>query len=260
MTATTVQPGPDPTDLVGLEVRLGSADAHHARSVLRSRPGEDCEVAEPGGRVFVGVFLEVGREVVVRLLQELPSPPPERSVVTLVQALPALRKVDEIVEKGTEVGVARFVLVAASGSPRVAPARLAERVERWSRIAREAAKQSRQVAVPTVEAAASLEAAASTVGVPGSWSIMLDPAADVHLGDLLAERLGALPGARAEEAPSEPVDLSLWVGPEGGWSDDERRLLVVSGVRHATLGWRVLRTETAGPVAAALARFALGDR
>ncbi len=265
-----------PSDLagaVGREITLNSGDAHHARRVLRSRAGEGAElVLEPGGRVLEGVFVEVGDAVVVRVEAVAPAPPPARADILLVQGLPEPRKVDEIVEKGTEVGVDSFLVVPAAGSPAVPVARLGERATRWTRVAREAARQSRQLKAPRVEVASSLGAARERAAAEGRLSIVLDPWGMVSLAEALDSVSPA--GPRGTSAPTSggaaarpdtpedgapPLLLALWVGPEGGWSDDERAAFAQAGMASATLGRRVLRTETAGPVAAAVCRFALRD-
>jgi 16S rRNA (uracil1498-N3)-methyltransferase len=120
-------------------------------------------------------------------------------------------------------------------------------VSRWERITREAAKQSKQLAVPAVIVAASLDAALDLVARAECVSLVCEPA-----GGLTAAQ--ALPGAVTGGS------VALWVGSEGGWSEAERaRFEALEGVRLVTLGRRILRTETAGPVAAALVHFIAGD-
>lgn len=233
---------------VGLVVTLGESDAHHARTVLRSQVGDPCELVFPAaaGVLAEAVFEDVGRRVCARVTAVLPVPP-QRVRLLLVQALPQPRKVDEVIEKGTEVGFDSFLVVPASGSPRVPREKLEARVARWRVIAGEAAKQSRQPAVPAVRTAASLEEALELTRSEGWEQVVLTPDADDHLGDVLAAEAGAT------------GRWAVWVGPEGGWSARELEVLRAAGVRPAWLGSRVLRTETAGPVAGALARYALSD-
>jgi 16S rRNA (uracil1498-N3)-methyltransferase len=268
----------------GTRLKLCVADAHHVRSVLRARPGDPCEVVllpppaapersaaaiDPGAAAAAGVtaeprvpglpttppglfaaahIAEIGRDAVVVELDEAPQPTADDRVrVVLCQALPQLSRVDELLEKGTEVGVAAFVLFPADGSPRIAADRLGDRISRWERITREAAKQSKQMVVPPVRVAASLDAAVDLVARAG-------------LASLVCEPLGGLTAAEALPPAVTGGSVALWVGPEGGWSDGERaRFEALEGVRLVTLGRRILRTETAGPVAAALAHFVAGD-
>ena len=237
-------------DSVEREVALSAADAHHARRVLRARPGDLCElVVESTGALLRGAFVQVGDAVVVRVDEVCPAPTVPRPGVALLQALPDPRKVDEIVEKGTEVGVDLFLIAPVSASPPVPVDRLIERATRWRRIAREAAKQSRRLTIPVVDVAATLSAAGEYLK-EGDWkSLVLDPA----VGRPLKAVLGQV------SRRGSPARVALWVGPESGWSDEERAWFEQEGLPVATLGQEVLRTETAGPVAAAVCRFALGD-
>ncbi|MCL5942560.1 MAG: RsmE family RNA methyltransferase [Actinobacteria bacterium] len=280
--------------IAGREATLPADDAHRARKVLRARAGEPCEVVlEPYGVLVPAEFVAVGERVRVRL--GVPEPyagtPPVH--VTLVQALPEPRKMDLVVEKGTEVGVDAFVVVPADGSPALPRDRLRERVERWRRVARQAAKQSRQLGVPVVETAASLQEArdrlAASAGGDGvrPAGVVLQPGAAESLESWLDRQRAVLAGAPpAPPAPTAPpvwpvwpaaaaapvpaalapfappppaLALALWVGPEGGWSAGEIGRFAAWGLSLAGLGRRVLRTETAGPVGVAVVRFSLGD-
>lgn len=265
----------------GLELPVLAEDAYHARTVLRARVGEACEVVlEPHGLLAGATFSRVGKVVAVRLGPLVPYPGGTRIHLTLVQALPAARKMDLVMEKGTEVGVDAFVVVPAEGSPPVPAERLRDRLERWRRVAREAARQSRQLAVPTVRAAGNLEQVQALLGGggrledvvgAGQGQAVLEPAAGQGLQSwlegrrrLLAGLVAAfpdgLPAALHPYLPPEPAQrLVVWVGPEGGWSAGERECFAASGLPLVTLGRRVLRTETAGAVAAAVVRFCLGD-
>ena len=173
-----------------------------------------------------------------------------------MQGLPQPRKVDEVVEKGTEVGVDAFLIVLAAGSPRVPLERLDARGARWRAVAAEAAKQSKQLAIPEIRTAVSVGAALDSVRSEGWRSVVLTPSATRHLGSVLRGGTGAAGGEQPDEGP---LRWALWVGPEGGWSPAEVDLLTAAGCSLATLGSRVLRTETAGLVGAALSRYALAD-
>jgi 16S rRNA (uracil1498-N3)-methyltransferase len=229
----------------GLVVDLDDTDAHHACTVLRSRIGDPCELVFSNPAALAdAVFAEVGRRVSVRVtaVRQAPS---QRVRLLLVQALPQPRKVDQVIEKGTEVGFDSFLVAPAAGSPDVPLEKLEARSARWRAIAGEAAKQSKQPAVPQVRVAASLEAAVELVRAEGWVSVVLTLGEAAHLGDVLAG--------------SGESRWALWVGPEGGWEPEELETLLHAGVRPVGLGSRVLRTETAGPVAGALARYVLSD-
>lgn len=244
----------------GSVVELDPTDARHARTVLRSRSGDPCELAFSAPAVVAdAVFAEVGSTVTARVtaVRETPA---RRVELLLVQALPQPRKVDEVIEKGTEVGFDSFLVVPAEGSPAVPGAKLEARSARWRAIAREAAKQSRQPAVPEVRVAGSLRAALDLTRAEGWAGVVLTPGEEPHFGDLLGDLSGDLSGdPSGVAAPGTATRWAVWVGPEGGWTAEELGLLRTGGVRTAGLGSRILRTETAGPVAGALARYVLSD-
>jgi 16S rRNA (uracil1498-N3)-methyltransferase len=240
----------------GLVVALDDTDARHARTVLRSRSGDPCELAFSDPDVLAeAVFVEVGGRVTARVTG-VSIPRPRGVRLLLVQALPQPRKVDEVIEKGTEVGFDSFLVVPTLGSPDVPRDKLEGRVMRWRAVAREAAKQSRQPAVPEVRTAPSLKAALELTQEEGWAAVVLTPGAESHLGDVLGAAGRGIPGAGDSEGA---VRWAVWVGPEGGWTSEEVDTLRAGGARVAGLGSRVLRTETAGPVAGALARYVLSD-
>lgn len=236
-------------NLVGLELRLSETDAHHALHVLRLAAGERCEVVV-GSRVFWAEFCGDAKEPRVRLGDELlgaEAGARYQIEVGLVQAITKPPLIDYVIEKGTEVGASFFVLVASQASGKGAFLRASERLSRWRRIAEEASKQSKQVVVPRVELAASCVEAGEYLGAGGCQSLVLDPGAACSIRDELQVLAAA------------PSSLALWIGPESGWTEGELEQFSRLGMRLVKLGQSVLRAETAGPVAVALARFFLGD-
>ena len=299
----------------GARVRLGPEDARHVRTVLRAGAGDPAEVVLEPWRLLVPAEVDtVGPEVILRVLsaaeaaagpaggpaeaesaaewarpQAAEAAPAETLLVALVQGVPQPSAVDVIVEKGTEVGVDLFVLVPVQGSPPLPVARLRGRLERWRRVANDAAKQSKQLARPAVRVVESLEAAARTLaaaaeqqggaslGLPGPAAVRavaLEPSAPATLRQLLeggpdglaAARLLATPpatmspGGPQTAAGARPARdlLVLWVGPESGWTAEELAWFERAGIPLARLGRRILKAETAGPVAVALVRFSWG--
>ncbi|MCE5254171.1 MAG: RNA methyltransferase [Actinomycetia bacterium] len=234
--------------LEGVEVALSPEDSYHARRVLRLREGDLCEVVV-GAAVYAASVVKATGVVTIRLDARLEGPEAGADYhfqVGLVQALSRPAVMDQVFEKGTEVGASFFVLVRAAGSPRGPGPPGRERLARWQRIAQEAAKQSKQVTVPSVTFAGSLDDALRVPRESGVLSLVLEPAASHTLSEELQR-----------QAP--PARLALWVGPEGGWTAAESERFSGLGIQAVRLGRSVLRTETAGPVGVAVARLALGD-
>jgi 16S rRNA (uracil1498-N3)-methyltransferase len=244
--------GSSSDDPLGVELTLDEEDCHHARTVLRLQPGDACEVVV-GAAVYAATVSSVDDRVKVRVQsasQEEASGGVYRVAVGLAQALARPPVMDFIFEKGTEVGVSHFVLFAAAGSPKWAASPPEDRLERWRRIVREAAKQSKQPCVPAVTFVGFVADALRHVDATGAQSVVLEPGASSGL----AEVVGFLVD---QECPGGGV--TLWVGPEGGWTPAELSRFKAAGLDTAGLGRSILRTETAGPVAVAITRLSLAD-
>jgi 16S rRNA (uracil1498-N3)-methyltransferase len=214
----------------GASLRLPEGEAHHVFKVLRGRPGDALEIVDVDRRLFAAEL----RDGVEATILEALEAPEEGGEVTLFQAVPKGGRMDLVVEKATEVGVTRIVpLLTQRGI--VEPG--GGKVERWRRVAEAAARQALRMGVPEVLEPVTFAEAARQVGEEG---VVLHNASG----------LDAL-----EDLVRSPV--SLFVGPEGGWSEEEMRLASAVGVAFAQLGPYRLRSETAGVVAVARARAAL---
>jgi 16S rRNA (uracil1498-N3)-methyltransferase len=221
----------DPQDVDDRVVTLRGAEAHHAAKSLRVRIGEEITVADGTGRVVDAVVRCLAGEVRADVVSLMTCAPPVPSL-TLYQALTKSDKLDDVVEKASELGVHRIVPFVAERSVVRWDAKKRERArERWSLIARAAAKLSKSPWLTGIDAIAD--------GIAPSEELVLV----MHEGSQTRVR-DVLPDAA-------PPSVGIVVGPEGGLSEDEVEELSASG--HAvSLGPRVLRTETAGIVAVAV--------
>jgi 16S rRNA (uracil1498-N3)-methyltransferase len=226
----------DRAALQGDVVVLTGAEGRHAAAVRRLRPGERADVGDGAGLVAECVVAAHGPgrlELAVRARREVARPDP---VITVVQAIPKGDRGELAVEELTEVGVDRIVPWAAE---RCIPVwrgdRGARSLARWRVTAREAAKQSRRAWVPDVTEPASADVARMIA--EAACAIVLEPGA--------AEGLASL-------RPPQSGDLVLVVGPEGGITGAESTAFRAAGATARRLGPTVLRTSTAGPVAAAV--------
>ena len=225
---------PDPPD-TGEELDLDREESHHLTRVLRLQVGAEVGVFDGRGREWTATLtvVEPGH-IRLKLLAERQDPVESPLPVTLFQALGRSDRLEYVIQKGTEIGVAGFHLLRAERSE--GDRRNARRIERWARIAREACKQSGRRRVPEIAGPSDLPGT-----VPdGVTAWVLDPGPGAEPLMVLLD--GPRPGA-----------LWLAVGPEGGFTLQEIEGLRASGWTAAGLGPRVLRTETAGIVAASLA-------
>lgn len=211
-------------------LRLSEEEGHHVFKVLRARAGDRIEVADGAGKLFVAE-LRGGREVAI--LEERFARG-ERGTVILYQAVPKGQHMNLLVEKATELGVRRVVPL----STKRGVVRLSEgdgKVRRWRRVAEAAARQSLRLRVPEVGEVVPFPEAvreARETGVLLHNGLDLPPLEDV-----------------VHVSPA----IGLFVGPEGGWSEEELVMAKESGLSLASLGPYRLRSETAGMAAVARA-------
>lgn len=219
-------------DIMGDTASLAGDDAHHVARVLRMRPGDRLALCDGRGTEYETEIVTVTPErVVCRLGAARASEAESPCRATLYQCLPKAGKFETIVQKCTELGV--FAVVPTSSSRCVAePGREFERkLERYRRVALEAAKQSRRAMVPEVFPPTALD--------------RIDPAAfDLFLVAYEEEQGRSLKQALREAKRLDTVGLC--VGPEGGFEQGEVDALVARGAVAVSLGRRILRTETAG--------------
>ncbi|MCU1259101.1 MAG: hypothetical protein JWO80_1986 [Bryobacterales bacterium] len=213
--------------------QLTGDEAHHLARVLRAEPGQQFEIAD-GQAAYLAEVTESGKSAVrFRVLEQLASAPP-LPPLTLFAALFKFDRFEWLVEKATELGVTRIVPVETARSEAGLLAAAAKRAERWRKIARESAQQSRRVAPLEISDALKLTAVEFS-----GWRCRLE------------ERPGCSGLWDALEAAA-PAEIGILLGPEGGWTDSERERLDAAGWHGVTLGTTVLRAETAGMAAAAV--------
>ena len=212
------------------QAELTGDDAHHLVRVLRVESGQSYEISD-GTAVYLATVGEARKNRVVFDLGERVPPKPLPVRITLAFALIKFDRLEWILEKGTEAGVEIFLPVIAERSEKGLDRAAPKRSERWERIMVEAAQQSRRDTLPVLREPLSLTEACREE-------------ADVRL--LLDEAPGAAPMLSALPAPLQKgARVALMLGPEGGWTDDERTSLTAAGWTPVSLGPQILRAETA---------------
>lgn len=232
---------------VGLRVPLPPPAAAHLQRVLRLGEGDACILFNGDGHDYDARIKTAGkRELLVDVTgsravdNESPLP------VTLVQGVARGEKMDWILQKATELGVAAFVPTDSERSEvKLDAARAARRVAHWRSVLASACEQCGRARVPRIEAPRSLAAVLAALA-PGGTRLLLDPRG-AHVVD----------GLRLED--QLPMSVVLAVGPEGGWSPRDREQLGAAGFEGLRLGPRILRTETAGIAAVAALQARWGD-
>jgi 16S rRNA (uracil1498-N3)-methyltransferase len=217
--------------------------AHHLGVVLRAQAGQLYELSD-GLRVYLGRIEKVARDSVeFALLEELPAEAPRLRVVLLLSVV-KFDAFEWAIEKATELGVTEIVPLAAARSEKGLVAAAEKRAERWRKIVLEAAQQSRRVKLPVLQPVARPEVA---------FAARAD-----RLGIFLSEQAEA-PSLRTVLSKQIASQAVLAIGPEGGWTDEEREAAIKAGFHETSLGRLILRTETAVIAALASLSYALGN-
>jgi 16S rRNA (uracil1498-N3)-methyltransferase len=223
---------------------LTGEQAVHLARVLRAQPGQLFDVVANGflhraevTEVRAASGNEQDSEVLFTLHEEL-----ESDAALPIHLLLAIFKFDRFewaIEKATELGVARITPILARRTEKHLALASDKRVARWRRIALESAKQSRRADIPDILEPTSLPAALSRESTPTRI--------------LLSETEQSLTLAAALQRASFNLQLSLAIGPEGGWTHEEISLFTTHAWTPVTLGPRILRAETAAIAAIAIA-------
>jgi 16S rRNA (uracil1498-N3)-methyltransferase len=222
-------------------IRAGAAEllgdeALHLTRVLRVEPGQRFEISDNHAAWLAEVAEARGPRVVFRVIEPLESPAaPVR--LTLIAALIKFDRFEWIVEKATELGVERLLPMETARTEKGLFEASVKRAGRWRRIARESSQQARRVSVPEILPAAPFE---GCLAEPADYRYFLEEAFAPPL-------LSAVPERR-----SATGRVAVMLGPEGGWTDGERRLAAGAGWLAVSLGPLVLRAETAAAAALAI--------
>lgn len=218
-----LHPGPLPLPL---------DQAHHARDVLRLTQGEEVELFTADGKSALARLTTVNHEIVVATVEEVLTPAAS-SQLTIASAIPKGDRADWMIEKLSELGVARFIPLQTERS--VVHPEGKGKLDRWKRIAEESAKQCRRTGVMQISPLITLNkflAALPTGGV--------------------AAYLSTAPGITSLPRWLGPENPCLLIGPEGDWSPGEIATFEAKRLTPLTLGATILRVETAAIAAAAV--------
>ena len=225
----------EPRQIVGGQVTITGSDVNHIRNVLRMKPGEMVRVSDEKdfcGQCRVEELLE--DQILLTILEEADSTELPAQV-TLFQGLPKGDKMEWIIQKNTELGIARIVPVVMKRSVvKLDAKKAATKVARWQAIAESAGKQSGRTKLPEV---APVMTYAQALKEAADYDLLLLPYES-------AEGMDAVRSLFAQAAPG--MRIGILIGPEGGFEPSEVEAAVAAGWKVLSLGRRILRTETAG--------------
>lgn len=244
-------------------ISLDGPVARQLKTVLRVVVGDRIRLFDGSGSEWEVEVDHVGKDGISTKLISAVEPVPDPSVkVTMLLGLARPERIELAIQKCTELGVVRFVPVISErvqGSAVGAPS--AKRLDRWRRIAIEAAEQSGRATVPTVEMPAPIMDSVKKQLTLGPLLCMWEEvsARSISLGESLQEIRFPKTVTNPQSEPPVDLELGALIGPPGGLSDREAEAIQQAGGRLVTLGPRVLRSETAAIAVMSAILYEMGD-
>lgn len=236
-------------------LRLSDDDLKHAK-VLRLKPGEHVAVVDAAQDYFECEICGIASDsMVVRVTSHLEEPENATSVV-LLQGIAKGDKMDTVIRQATELGVSGIVpLICERSVVKLDADKAGKRAARWRAIGKSAAMQSGRTSIPEIGEPCSIEQAADLVADATAVVVCWEESdGSCGIGSVIEAGIGACRASRSD------ARVAVVVGPEGGLVEEEVQtfLSTCKRVGIASLGGTILRTETAGVVASALALYELG--
>ena len=222
--------------ICGSEITLSEEDSAHLARVLRADIGDMITVCDDIGTEYEAeIFYISKKEVKAKITDYKKSATEAKVEVTIFQGLPKGSKMELIIQKCVEIGVCRIVPMATVRAVvKINDEKSAGKVKRWNKIAEEAAKQSGRGIIPVVEAPLSFKEAAGKASEFDMAIIAYEQHDKADIKTYLRSKT--------------PKKIAVYIGPEGGFDEEEIKIAEDSGIYAVSLGKRILRTETA-PIA-----------
>ncbi|PYX64213.1 MAG: 16S rRNA methyltransferase [Acidobacteria bacterium] len=222
-------------EVSGRRAALVGSHAHHLSRVLRARLGQEFDIVTGDAVRRARIASIQDDRIEFELGEEVPAATPLH--ITLALAIFKFDRMEWAIEKCTELGIARVIPIIAQRTGQHLAAAAGKRVERWRRIVKQAAEQSRRSDIPEISLPLKLKEA---VALTAETRILLAECENEVL----------LKDAIREHPPDGEVVLAI--GPEGGWTEEEVQLFAGNGWTSASLGATILRAETAAIAATAI--------
>lgn len=229
------------------KIKILGTDVKHIRDVIRLREGEKLEIVSDG-EIFISKIESLSKkDISLKVLDRYMGRNEPETDIVLFQGLAKGNKMDLIIQKSTELGISKiYPLITHRCVVKINDKRKGQsKVNRWNQIADEAAKQSKRDILPRVEEIIDFDSMIKLLKDEGNIIVPYEDEISKGLG----ESLNNIKASR----------VHLIIGPEGGFEETEIERLKEIGASIVTLGPRILRTETAGIVAAAIILYVAGD-
>lgn len=235
------------TNVTENSIVIDSEDVAHITKVLRLKVGDEINVCDGRGIDYTAKISETEKKrIICDIVSSQKSETESNISVTLFQGLPKASKMEYIIQKTTELGITRIVPCVMSRCVVKLSDGVCKKVERWQKVAQEAAKQSGRGIVPEV-----------TMPMTFDEAVLEMKKADIAFAPYECETENTLKSVLT--SCEKPLTVSFMVGPEGGYDPAETEKLKNEDISTVTLGKRILRTETAGEAVLAMTMYEIGD-
>lgn len=225
-------------------VTLDGENANHIGNVLRAKTGDIITVCDGEGRDYECEITEITKKSVTAKITDIFTNDNEPHIkITLYQGLPKADKMELVIQKCIEIGVDRIVPVKTEHTVVKLEGKEDKKLMRWNKIAEAAAKQCGRGKIPVVDKVMTFKDAIDEGSSLDGSIIPYERERENSLKSFAKEFKGK--------------SIGIFIGPEGGFSNDEIKYAVNKGVKSVTLGKRILRTETAGLVASVILLYEL---
>ena len=237
-----------PSHIEGERVTLTTDASRQLTRVLRARPGDCITALDNSGYEYAVTLDSVTAHNSTGVITDRYLGEGEAQLcITLYQGLMKSDRFEYVLQKGTELGISRFVPII-SGRTVARNVVSPNRLTRWGKIIREAAEQAGRSRLPALEETLSFTEACDAISKPAiiGW----ESERDTGIRDTLVRLKADVEDARS---------ISIMIGSEGGLNDDEVEYALIRGITPVSLGRRILRAETAGIIAAAVVLYEMGE-
>ena len=247
---------PEHLNLDDKTLYIDGEDVKHISKVLRYGQGDEIEVCDSNGHEYICRIESVDKtRIDLSIVDEVDINRESRIRVSLYQGVPKSTKMDIILQKLTEAGVDEIVLVNTKRSVvNIKGDKADKKFDRWERIIYEAAKQSKRGLIPKLRGILSFKEALEDMGKN-----------DINICPYEVEKsLGIKEALQTDQVKrilenKDEVRVGIFIGPEGGFAEEENEMVKAAGIASVTMGPRIFRTETASIVATAITLYELGD-
>ncbi|WP_456095814.1 16S rRNA (uracil(1498)-N(3))-methyltransferase [Peptostreptococcus sp.] len=247
---------PEHLNLDDRTLYIDGEDVKHISKVLRYGQGDEIEVCDSNGHEYICRIESIDKtRIDLSIVDEVDINRESRIRVSLYQGVPKSTKMDIILQKLTEAGVDEIVLVNTKRSVvNIKGDKADKKFDRWERIIYEAAKQCKRGLIPKLRGILSFKEALEDMGKN-----------DINICPYEVEKsLGIKEALQTDQVKrilenKDEVRVGIFIGPEGGFAEEENEMVKAAGIASVTMGPRIFRTETASIVATAITLYELGD-